>query len=470
MASYVPSEMATRREMLKAIGLERIEDIYRDIPASVRLTELQIPEGMSEQETERKMAALAAKNVVFREIYRGAGAYNHYIPAIVRKIPQKESFLTAYTPYQAEMSQGILQIIFEFQTEVSELMGLPCANASLYDGATAAAEALHMTRDRKVTRTLISAASDPNYIEVCRTYAFGQGTEPVLIPVKDGRTDMAALRELLQEPTAGVFIPQVNFFGLIEDSAEQAKVIHEAKALFVLGVNPIAAAILQSAGEADADIAVAEGQPLGLPLSFGGPYVGLMACKEKLLRKMPGRIVGETTDLDGKRSFVLTLQTREQHIRREKATSNICTNQALCALTTTVYMADLGKKGLQETASSCTAKAHYLHSRLAEIGFAPVFSGEFFHEFVTISPVPAADLNRRLAASGILGPLVIDLPSGAEVAGGGEVVGGGFGQSHNPQSDGAQTGLLWCATECNTKDEMDRLVGLLAEIRKEGAL
>ncbi len=438
MASYVPTELATRKQMLAAIGLEKIADLYQDIPASVRLTELSIPEGMSESETERKMQQMAEKNVVFREMYRGAGAYRHYIPAVVRRIPQKESFLTAYTPYQAEMSQGILQIIFEFQTEVSELFGLPCANASLYDGATAAAEALHMTRDRKRSRTLISGASDPQYIEVCKTYAFGQGTEPVIIPVKDGVTDLAALRELLQEPTAGVFIPQLNYLGQIEDSAAQAKVIHDAGALFVMGVNPIAASVLQSAGEADADIAVAEGQPLGLPLSFGGPYVGLMACKEKLLRKMPGRIVGETTDLDGKRAFVLTLQTREQHIRREKATSNICTNQALCALTATVYMASLGKKGLQETALQCTSKAHYLAGRLAEIGYSRVYSGEFFHEFVTLALRDAASLNRYLAERGILGPQAVRLADGQE-------------------------GLLWCATECNTREEMDRLIDLLKE-------
>ncbi len=444
MATYVPTELDSRWQMLKAIGLPEISEIFQDIPESVLLDELNIPAGMSELTSEAELVALADKNQVYKDIYRGAGAYKHFIPAVARRIPQKETFLTAYTPYQAEASQGILQIIFEFQTEVSELMGLPCANASLYDGATAAAEGLNMCRDRKRRRCLISAASDPQYIEVCRTYAEGRGDELILIPTRDGRTDLEALRELLQVPTAGVFIPQVNFFGQIEDSEAQAAVIHEAKALFVMGVNPIAAAILQSAGEAGADIAVAEGQPLGLPLSFGGPYIGLMACREKLLRQMPGRIVGQTTDRDGKRAFVLTLQTREQHIRREKASSNICTNQALCALTTTVYMAALGKQGMQEVAEQCVSKAHYLQSKLTALGYRPIFGGEFFHEFVTRSPKDSAELNRRLAEAGILGPLPVTLPAEN-------------GEQTNEQ------GLLWCVTECNSLADMQRLLDRLEE-------
>lgn len=437
MATFVPSEKEARRKMLETVGLSELEDLYQDIPASVRLNTLDIPEGMSEMEASDRISAMAAKNRRYKDIYRGAGAYNHYIPALVKRIPTKESFLTAYTPYQSEMSQGILQIVFEFQTEVSELLGLPCANASLYDGATAAAEALNMCRDRRRKRCLISAAADPQYIEVCRTYVDGLGAQLDLIPLRDGRTDLEALRGMLDKTVAGVFVPQVNFYGLIEDCREIAALVHESKALFVMGVNPIAANLLESAGEAGADIAVAEGQPLGLPLSFGGPYIGLMACTEKLLRHMPGRIVGETKDLDGRRSYVLTLQTREQHIRREKATSNICTNQALCALTNTCYIAAMGKEGLKEVASQCTAKAHYLAEKLAGIGFERRHEAEFFHEFVTSSPIPGKELNEKLSEEGILGPLPLETEEGP--------------------------GLLWCATECLSKKDMDRLIEILKE-------
>lgn len=438
MGSFVPSEKEAIRRMLETVGLDSLEDLYRDVPASVRLKELHIPEGLSEQETEARLSGMAEKNQRFKEIYRGAGAYRHYIPAVVRRIPSKESFLTAYTPYQSEMSQGVLQIIFEFQTEVSELMGLPCANASLYDGATAAAEGLNMCRDKKRSRCLMAANSDPEYIEVCRTYAEGLGAELELIPHKDGLVDREALAKLLETPTAGVFVPQVNFFGLIEDCEALAEIIHAAKALFVMGVNPIAANLLPSAGECGADIAVAEGQPLGLPLSFGGPYIGLMACSEKLLRRMPGRVVGQTEDLDGRRAFVLTLQTREQHIRREKATSNICTNQALCALTNTCYIAALGREGLREVAQHCAAKAHFLADKLAGLGFTRLYDGEFFHEFLTVSPLPARVLNEKLAAAGILGPLAVT------------------------QEDGSEA-LLWCATEVNTAEGIERLSAILKE-------
>lgn len=444
MGTYVPNEHGDRLAMLKASGLNNIEDLYQDVPASVRLRELNIPEGLSEMESENRLNAMAEKNTRFRTVLRGAGAYRHYIPAAARRIPQKESFLTAYTPYQSEMSQGILQIIFEFQTEVSELTGLPCANASLYDGATAAAEGLNMCRSRRKKRCLMSAASDPEYIEVCRTYAEGLGAALDLIPLKDGLTDLEALEDMLneEEPVAGVFIPQINYFGLIEDCEAAAELIHSHKALFVMGINPIAANILQSAGEACADIAVAEGQPLGLPLSFGGPYIGLMACTEKLLRSMPGRIVGETSDLDGRRAYVLTLQTREQHIRREKATSNICTNQALCALTNTVYLAAMGKEGMRETAEHCTAKAHKLRDMLAEIGFKPVYSAEFFHEFVTETPLPAERINRILADYDILGPLPLK------------------------EADGRER-LLWCATECISFEEMEAVTAILKEALNE---
>lgn len=437
MSHFIPCAPDERREMLEAVGCQKPSDLYAQIPAEVpQYPALDLPQGRTELEVRRVMESLAAKNTVFKTAFRGAGAYRHYIPSVVKAVTSREEFVTAYTPYQAEISQGVLQSIFEFQTMICELTGMDVANASVYDGAQAAAEAVAMCRDRKRQKALISGAAHPDVIETIRTYCFAADCEAVVIPQKDGVTDMAALKEALDGESACVYLQQPNFYGLLEDVEAAAALAHEAGAKLILGVHPIAAAILKTPAACGADIAVGEGQPLGMPLSFGGPYLGFMACKTPLMRKLPGRIVGETTDSEGKRAFVLTLQAREQHIRREKASSNVCSNEALCAMKAAVYMAAMGPEGMREAARQCVSKAHYLADKLAQIGFTRVHSGEFFNEFVTGCPIDTGKAMAALEAEGILG--------GYPVEG----------------------GILWCATEMNTKEEIDRLCDLLKEATK----
>ena len=348
MGSYVPSTQEQRQEMLQAIGLKAFKDLYKDVPESMYLDRpLDLPAGQSELEVSRALNAMARKNRVYDAILRGAGAYDHYIPSIVKYIPAKEEFLTAYTPYQAEMSQGVLQSIFEYQTEICELTGMDVSNASVYDGATAAAEACAMARDRKRRVSLVSGTAHPDVINTVRTYSYGTNDEVKIVPVKDGKTDLDALKEMLTPEVSAVYVQQPNFYGLFEDAEAMAAPVHEAGALYILGVNPIALGIMKTPRDMGADIAVGEGQPLGLPLGYGGPYLGFMATTTKHMRKLPGRIVGETTDDAGNRAYVLSLQAREQHIRREKAGSNICSNEALCALTAGVYLAAMGPEGLE---------------------------------------------------------------------------------------------------------------------------
>ena len=436
MASYIPSTRSEREEMLAAVGAVRYEDLYRDVPAEMLLPDgaLKIPEGLSELEVRRRVSAMAAKNVIFPTVLRGAGAYDHYIPSIVSYIPAKEEFLTAYTPYQAEMSQGILQSIFEYQTDICELTGMDVSNASVYDGATAAAEAAAMCRDRKRRVTIVSAASHPDTINTVRTYCYGTGDQLVIVPAKDGKTDLEALKELLQSDVASVYVQQPNFYGQFEDTAAISELVHANGSLFILGCNPIALGIMASAKEQGADIAVGEGQPLGMPLSCGGPYLGFMAATSKLMRKLPGRIVGETVDSRGERAYVLSLQAREQHIRREKASSNICSNQALCALTAGLYLAAMGPKGLAEAARQSMSKAHYFSQELCKIGgIELVYTGDYFHEFVTTLP-RAEEVLKALEDNGILGGLMID------------------------------GGVLWCATEKVTKEALDRAVAIVKEV------
>lgn len=437
MGHYLSITDGQRQQMLDAIGLAAPEELYAAVPTElIRKSAPAIPDGLSELETLRVMTAMAEKNKVFPTLFRGAGAYRHYIPAIVSAVTAKETFVTAYTPYQAEISQGILQSIFEYQTLICQLTGMAVSNASVYDGATAAAEACAMCRDRRRTKALISAAAHPDVIAVVQTYCWASNSEMQLIPVSDGLTDLDALRDMLDDTAACVYLAQPNYYGLIEDAAAAAQLAHDAGAKLVLGVNPIAAALLKTPAECGADIAVGEGQPLGLPLSFGGPYLGFMAATSTMMRKLPGRIVGETTDGNGSRAFVLTLQAREQHIRREKAGSNICSNQALCAMTAAVYMAAMGPEGLKDAAVQCLSKAHYMAERISAVpGFALRYKGEFFHEFVTECPLDTDILLSALAEKGILGGL--------------------------PLPDG---GLLWCATEMNTKAEIDLLEAVLREV------
>ena len=437
MGSYVPSTAQERQEMLASIGLCSIDELFSHIPDSLKLKgELNLPSGQSELEVCRTMEHIAAQNIVFDSIFRGAGAYDHYIPAIVKSVTGKEEFVTAYTPYQAEISQGVLQSIFEYQTMICELTGMDVSNASVYDGATAAAEAVNMCCERSRNVVFCSAAAHPDTIEVVKTYCWASGHEFVLVPAKDGKTDWNSIVPQLDKKTSAcLYIQSPNFFGQIEDVQQAAEAVHTVGAKLIMGCNPIALGLYKTPAELGADIAVGEGQPLGMPLSFGGPYLGFMATTKAMMRKLPGRIVGETTDVDSKRAFVLTLQAREQHIRREKASSNICSYQALCAMTAAVYLAAVGPEGLKQVANLCYQKAHYLMQQLTAIpGITLRYQGPFFHEFVT----DQGDANRillKLEQEGILGGL--------------------------PLSDG---GILWCATEKNSKEDIDRMVGI---IRKE---
>lgn len=422
--------------MLKAIGLERAEQLFSAVPEALRIDALDLPEGKSELEAQRLMRTYADENIVFKSIFRGAGAYHHYIPSIVKAVTGKEEFLTAYTPYQAEISQGVLQSIFEYQTMICELTGMEVSNASVYDGAAAAAEAVQMCREKNRTVALVAESVNPMTLTTIQTYAHGAGTEVVIVPEARGVIDASALNGLLNERIACVYIQQPNYYGLFEDAETIEKAVHEAGAKLIMGVHPIACAIMRTPGETGADIAVGEGQPLGLPLAFGGPYLGFMAAKKELLRKLPGRIVGETRDAEGRRAFVLTLQAREQHIRREKALSNICSNQALCAMAASVYMAAMGRDGLCEAAVQCHSNAVYLKQAICALdGFEPAHDGEFFNEFVTKTPIPADELTDALMQRDILGGLPLD-----------------------------DKRILWCATEMNSAEQMDALVRCLSEV------
>ena len=435
MGSYVPSTPAERQQMLEAIGLKDYRDLYKDVPEEMYLDRpLNIPAGMSELEVRRAVTAMAEKNTRFSTILRGAGAYDHVIPSIVSYIPAKEEFLTAYTPYQAEMSQGLLQSIFEYQTMICELTGMDVSNASVYDGATAAAEAAAMCRDRKRTVTLISGAAHPDTIATVRTYCYGTGHELRVVPCKDGRTDPDALREMLTPDVASFYVQQPNFFGQFEDGEGLGQAVHAAGALYIMGCNPIALGIMKTPRDCGADIAVGEAQPLGLPLSYGGPYLGYMASTSKLMRKLPGRIVGETVDAKGERAYVLSLQAREQHIRREKASSNICSNEALCALTAGLYLSVMGPKGLAEAARQSMSKAHYLAGKLCSLpGVSLKYQGPYFHEFVTVLP-KAEEVLSALQENGILGGLPIE------------------------------GGVLWCATEKVSRAQLDKAVAIVKEV------
>ena len=316
MGSYLPNTRQEQQEMLREAGYESFDALFAHIPEEVKVKELNLPSGLSEMEVLSEMEDIAQKNKIFRHIFRGAGAYDHYIPAIVGSVVNKEEFVTAYTPYQAEISQGILQSIFEYQTMICELTGMDVSNASVYDGATAAAEAVAMCRERKRTTAYISAAANPQVISVIKTYCYASGTEVVMIPEKDGVTDKEALKAALKDTAACFYVQQPNYYGNLEDAKELGEIVHAAGAKYIMGCNPIALGMIKTPAECGADVAVGEGQPLGMSLAFGGPYLGFMAATEKMLRKLPGRIVGETVDRDGKRAYVLTLQAREQHIRR----------------------------------------------------------------------------------------------------------------------------------------------------------
>ena len=436
MGSYIPNTGKEQLEMLQSMGYSSMDDLFAAIPDEMKLKDgLNLPEGKSELEVSRIMKGIAAKNKVFSSIFRGAGAYNHYIPAVVGSVLSNESVQTAYTPYQAEISQGLLQSIFEYQTMICDLTGMDASNASVYDGAEAAAEGISMCRDRKRNKALVSAAILPDALETIKTYCFGNEMELEIIPEKDGLTDVDYLKEHMDKTVACVYIQHPNYYGNLEDAEAIGEIVHESGAKYIMGVNPISLGVLKTPAEYGADIAVGEGQPLGLPMAFGGPYLGFMACRDKMMRKLPGRIVGQTVDADGKTGYVLTLQAREQHIRREKASSNICSNQALCALAVGVYLAAMGNEGLEKAATQCMSKAHYLAEELAGAGFAVENKGDFFHEFVTASDKDTDKVLAALEAESILGGQKLDDPR-----------------------------ILWCCTEMNTKEDMDQVVRIVKEV------
>ncbi|MGE7601249.1 aminomethyl-transferring glycine dehydrogenase subunit GcvPA [Peribacillus sp. NPDC097675] len=404
---YLPMTEQDKQEMLEVIGVKTVDDLFSDIPESVRFQgEYDIKPAKSEPALLKELSKLASKNADLKNYvsFLGAGVYDHYSPVIVDHVLSRSEFYTAYTPYQPEISQGELQAIFEYQTMISELTGMEVANSSMYDGGTALAEAAMLaagqTHRKKI---LISATVHPESREVVKTYAKGQRVEVIEIPHKNGVTDLAALKDLAMDDIAGVIVQYPNFFGRIEPLKEMQELIHNVKSMFIVSSNPLALGALTPPGKLGADIVTGDAQPFGIPAAFGGPHCGYFAVTKKLLRKVPGRLVGQTVDEDGKRGFVLTLQAREQHIRRDKATSNICSNQALNALAASVAMTALGKKGVKEMAVQNIQKAHYAKKALQEHGIEVVFEGPSFNEFVIKLSLPFKDVNNKLFEKGMIG-------------------------------------------------------------------
>jgi glycine dehydrogenase subunit 1 len=385
---YIPHTAEDRQAMLKAIGVVSIDELFEMVPEDLRLRrELDLPPAMGEMELTGHLESLAARNTPASQAvcFLGGGSYDHFIPALVDVVASRGEFYTAYTPYQAEASQGTLQAMFEYQTLITQLTGMDVSNASLYDGGSAAAEAVLMAMDatKRWGRVVTAASVHPEYRQVLATYLANIHTELITVGTPEGAVRPEELAAAVNRETACVLVQHPNFFGCLEEVEALAEIAHRAGALAIVSVDPISLGLLRRPGEYGADIVVAEGQSLGTPLSYGGPYLGIMACREKFVRRMPGRLVGQTVDRRGKRCWVLTLQTREQHIRREKATSNICTNQGLLALRATVYLATMGPSGLRAVAELCLQKAHYAREALTHSGsLRPAFSGPFFKEFV----------------------------------------------------------------------------------------
>jgi len=403
---YTSATDADREQMLAAIGASSVDELFSDIPAGVRLDRpLELPAGMTEQAVYERLAELASRNTGAEDeiTFLGAGMYDHYVPAIVDSITQRSEFLTPYTPYQPEISQGTLQAMFEFQTSISELTGLPVASAGLYEGPSSVAAAAYLARGATGRpKFLVSRGLHPHSREALETYSAGYGTSVEDIALAGGATDLAALEAAVGDDTAAVFLQQPNFLGSVEDLAALAPVAKSTGALLVVAVDALTLGVLRPPGDFGADVAVGEGQPLGNRLDYGGPSVGFFAAREEHIRRMPGRIAGETTDVDGRRGFVLTLQTREQHIRREKATSNICTSQQLNALAATIYLSWLGRPGIVELGELMTQRTAYARERLAAIdGVEPLHSRPAVREFAVSLDAPVDGVLRRCAADGI---------------------------------------------------------------------
>lgn len=425
--------------MLERIGVGSLDDLYSDVPDKfIYRGEYDLPDAMSEQQVRSFFESLDKKDLHLK-VFAGAGAYDHYTPSVIPYICSRSEFLTAYTPYQAEISQGTLRYIFEYQSMICALTGMDVSNASMYDGPTAAAEAMMMAVacTKRKTRVLLSETLLPHVRKVVETYAKFHNVQLGYIPMKDGQTGLESMKEeLAKGDVAGVIVPSLNRFGIVEDLTGFAEAVHEAKAIAVEYCDPSALAVVRTPGEWGFDIAVGDGQSLGIPMCFGGPYVGFMACRKDYVRKMPGRIVGQTQDGDGKRCFVLTLQAREQHIRREKATSNICSNQSLMALYVTVYMSLMGKEGLAKVNSLSSAGAHYLYGELLKTGkFEPVFDKPFLKEFVLKPLVPVEKLQQKLLDEGFFGALATE-----------------------------EGYVSFCVTEKRTRAEVDSLVEAVKEV------
>ena len=436
MYKYFPHTEDDLQAMMEKAGVKTLDDLYAQIPESIRFRgEYQIPSEMSEMEVRDAFEKLGSQNQQLT-CFAGYGVYDHYTPSVIPSLLQRSEFLTSYTPYQAEISQGTLHYIFEYQSMMAELTGMDISNASMYDGTTACAEAMMMAvaAGKKVNKVLVSGGLNPKTREVLDTYALHQGIELVTIPQKDGITDLADLKAKLAEGgVAGVIVQQPNVYGIVEDFTGFAEACHEQKALFIMDSVAADLAVLKTPGEWGADIAVGDGQSLGIPMLFGGPYVGYMCCTEKLIRKMPGRIVGMTKDNRDQRAFVLTLQAREQHIRRQKATSNICSNQSLMALFVTIYLSLMGKQGMKEAAQLSYVGAHYLCDELQKTGRVHlIYDQPFFNEFYVKYDGDVDTLYQRFINAGFLGGVKLD------------------------------NGLLFAVTEKRTKEEIDNLVKIAA--------
>jgi glycine dehydrogenase subunit 1 len=439
MFKYLPHTTKDIKEMLEVIGVNNIDDLFAEIPAELMGHDFDVPFSHSELELTKRFEELGKKNTQLVP-FIGAGAYDHYTPSVIRHIIERQEFLTAYTPYQPEISQGTLQYIFEYQSLICELTKMDVSNASMYDGATATAEAMFMaTNAKKRNRILVSATVNPNIIEVIRTYAVYRGIEVDLVDELDGVTSIEDFKAKNNKEYAGIIVQSPNFYGIIEDLSEVREILDETKGLFVMNSDISTLSVLKTPGEYGVDIAVGDAQSLGVPLWYGGPYIGYLATTKKLMRKMPGRICGVTTDSDGKRAFVLTLQAREQHIRREKANSNICSNQSLLALFVTVYLAVMGKQGVKEAQMNSFNATHYLYEQVTNLdGFEKVYNKEFFKDCVVKTTKDPQIIQDKLIENGILGPLSL-------------------GKFYKDKKDL----LLFSATEKRSKEEIDLLVSVL---------
>lgn len=441
MFKYLPHTKQDIKEMLQVIGVSSIDDLFMEIPEELKNLDLNVPNSHSELEIFSHFNELASKNKVLIP-FVGAGSYDHYTPTVIRHLIERQEFLTAYTPYQPEISQGTLQYIFEYQSIIAELTKMDVSNASMYDGATATAEAMFMaTNAKKRKKILVSSTLNPNVINVIKTYALYRGLEVDLVEEKDGVTNIDDFKQKNTKEYAGIIVQSPNFYGNIEDLTPYRELLDETKGLFIVNSDISSLALLKAPGDFGADIAIGEAQALGIPLWYGGPYIGYLATTKKLMRKMPGRICGVTEDQDGKRAFVLTLQAREQHIRREKANSNICSNQSLLALFVTIYSAVLGKQGLKEVQQKSFNATHYIFDRVTALdGFEAAFDQPFYKDCAIKTTKDVELINEKLLEKGILGPLHL----------------GRFNKNH----EGV---LLFSATEKRTMQEIDTLISVLEE-------